>query len=91
MYGTDLVSTRRSNSNAPKYARYRYQKPPGRPVGVIAKLPIGHKEGRFNPLVMFFTVSPYRKDFNRVVEQSQRGTRLPKYEKDLFNSCFKNW
>jgi hypothetical protein len=57
--------------------------PPGKPVGVIR---VGHQ-------IMYLTVSPYRCDFNNVVDQIKKckNASLPKYELSLFNSCFKNW
>lgn len=66
-------------------------KPPGKPVGVIAVQPKGLKPDEFNPLVLFFTVNPYRRDFNKVVDQTNKKPKLSKYGQDLFNSCFKNW
>ena len=79
--------------NAPKYTDLRYYKPPGRIVDVIARKPKGLKDGEFNPLVIFWTVSPYRKDLNDVIEQREKikKAQLPKYEADLFRHCFKNW
>jgi hypothetical protein len=57
--------------------------PPGNPVGVIR---VGHQ-------LIYFTVSTYRRDFNKVVDQIKKSkhARLPKYETELFHSCFKNW
>ncbi|MFJ5716559.1 hypothetical protein [Neobacillus sp. NPDC093127] len=69
------------------------KKPPGRIVGVIERLPENHPAGTFNPLILYFTVSPFRKDYNQVVDQLKtiKNTRLPKYEASLFHSCFKKW
>jgi hypothetical protein len=66
---------------------------PGRIVGVIAVRHKGLQPDHFNPLVMFFAVSRYRKDYGVVLEQieQQKEVKLPNYEKSLFDSCFKHW
>jgi len=66
------------------------RKLPGRPVGLIE---VGQVEpkGRFNPLVLTFTVSHYRKDFKRVLMQNNRKDRLSNYAQSLFDSSFKKW
>lgn len=89
--GYDRVSTRRNPAYAPKTARAGGRNPQGRPVGVIAVRSKRSKPGDFNPLVIFFTVNHYRKDYNQVVEQVNKKAQLPKYEQSLFDSCFKNW
>lgn len=68
-------------------------KPPGRLVGVIAVKSKNESKKGFNPYVLFFTVSPYRKDYNQVVDQIEqcKKARLPRYAQSLFHSCFKNW
>jgi hypothetical protein len=75
---------RQSSSTYHPYNRSRLQvNPPGKPVGVIR---VGHQ-------LIYMAVSPYRHDFNAVVDQIQKGkyASLPSYELSLFNSCFKNW
>jgi hypothetical protein len=64
--------------------------PPGRIVGVLA---VGVPPNRFNPTTIHLTVSTYRHDFNTVVEQLEKNKKaqLPRYERLLYNSCFKNW
>jgi hypothetical protein len=68
-------------------------KPPGRLVGKIAVQSKDHTPGDFNPLVLNWTVDKHRKveDFNKVVDQSLKKPKLPKYEASLFASCFQNW
>jgi hypothetical protein len=89
----DFSSTTRNAKHAPKSARYREKRKPGTVVGVIARQAKDYKRGDFNPLVLFFTVSPYRKDLNKVIDQTrqQKKAKLPKYEESLFDSCFKKW
>jgi hypothetical protein len=89
--GYDNVSSRRNSANAPKHARQTDRRIPGRLVGVIAVRPKGIKTHDFNPLIIRFVVNRYRKDFNQVVDQTDRKTKLPRYEESLFNSCFKYW
>lgn len=67
------------------------QRVPGKLVGVIARKPIYPTPNDYNPLVLYWTVNPYRKDFNDVVEQTEKQGRLTGYAADLFHSCFKNW
>lgn len=67
------------------------KRPTGRLVGIIAVRPKGLAEGEYNPLVLCWTVNPYRKDYNEVVEQQQKKPQLPKYSSDLFYSMFKKW
>jgi hypothetical protein len=66
---------------------------PGRPVGVIAVKAKDIGPDDYNPSALLFVVSPYRKDYKKVIQQniSSRKAMLPKYERDLFKSCFKNW
>lgn len=64
---------------------------PGKPIGVIAVQSKDHEPGRFNPLVLYFSVNKYRKDLNAVIDQTNKKAQLPKYERSLFDSCFKNW
>ncbi|AYP68420.1 hypothetical protein HWB91_gp50 [Bacillus phage vB_BboS-125] len=66
-------------------------RPPGRLVGIIAVRPKGLAAGEYNPLVMAWTVNPYRKDYNEVVEQQQKKPQLSKYSNDLFYSMFRKW
>lgn len=91
MVAVDMFNAKKSAPYAPKTAKSGSRKIEGRPVGVIAVRPKHIKPGAFNPCIIFFTVNPYRKDYNKVVEQLDRPGRLPKYEQSLFDSCFKNW
>lgn len=81
------------HDHAPRNARQRVKHPPGRVVGVISRKPKGHMAGKYNPLIIFFTVNPYRKDYQKVIEQRDtiENAKLPAYEASLFASCFKNW
>lgn len=70
--------------------RYGTQKRlPGKPVGIIAVEPTN--KSAYNPLVITFTVSPYRKDFRLVLLQDEREDHLSDYAQSLFESCFKGW
>lgn len=65
---------------------------PGVLVGVIAVRPQGLPADKYNPLVIKWTANPYRKDLEEMIEN--KGTRRHKlhgYNRDLFNSMFKNW
>jgi hypothetical protein len=68
-------------------------RPSGKLVGIISVQPNDFKPGDFNPLVLFLSVNKRRKDFAKVIEQIDqiKKAQLPKYEKALFDSCFKNW
>ncbi|MED3571933.1 hypothetical protein [Cytobacillus praedii] len=63
---------------------------PGRLVGLIAVRSKTQKS-KYNPLVIKWAVSRYRKDLNKVVGQTNIKACLPRYEQSLFDSCFKNW
>lgn len=77
---------------APTTAKRLMAKKPGRPVGEISVQPAALPAGKtFNYLSLVFTVDRSRKDYTRVVEQSEQKGRLPVYEQSLFNSCFANW
>lgn len=91
MASHDSFSMKRSAANAPKHTRAAIYKQPGRVAGVIAVKPKGLAPGEYNPCVILWTVDTFRKDFGRVLEQNKRTTKLPAYEKELFDSCFKNW
>jgi hypothetical protein len=87
-------NTLKQTSTYIPYNRNRIaEKPPGKPVGVVAVLPSSQPKVRFNPFIIYLTVSPYRKDFNKVVDQVRKlkKVKLPSYEQSLFYSCFKNW
>ncbi|MBO0961977.1 hypothetical protein J1P26_19925 [Neobacillus sp. MM2021_6] len=84
----------RQTSTYRPYNRNNFEeKPPGKPVGEIEVVPFGYPKDKFNPFIVYLVVSPYRRDFNKIVDQinQQRKAKLPAYERDLFNSCFKNW
>jgi hypothetical protein len=88
----DTKGTRKAISTRVYDRRGGFKKlPPGRPVGVIARQPKGHKKGDYNPLVLFFTVNPYRKDYDDVVDQGEYKGKLTGYTASLFHSCFKDW
>lgn len=72
-------------------AKIRYRKKPSRRIGVIARQSKDHIRGRFNPLVLFWSVNGYRKDYKEVLKQSRRPGRLPKYEQSLFDHTFRKW
>ncbi|MCY8609923.1 hypothetical protein G3M81_12495 [Bacillus paralicheniformis] len=72
-------------------AKIKYRIKPSRRVGVIARKPKGHSPGQFNPLILHWSVNGYRKDYNQVIEQAKRSTRLPAYEQSLFEHTFKKW
>lgn len=76
-------AVKRSNNYMPYNRSGVVKTVPGKPVGVVN---IGQN-------IVYFTVSPYRKDFNQVVDQTLKikYSRLPKYEQSLFHSCFRNW
>jgi len=76
---------------APRNVKMMEKKQPGRLVGVIAIQSENALVDDFNPHTLFWSVDVDRKDYNRVVQQSERKGGLPKYEKQLFDSCFKNW
>lgn len=67
------------------------KRPTGRLVGIIAVRPKDLPEGAFNPLVIKWTVNPYRKDLNAVIDQAVRKGQKPSYSTDLFYSMFKKW
>lgn len=72
-------------------AKIKYRKKPSRRVGYIARRPVDHCPGRYNPLVLFWSVNGYRKDYEQVLKQSARSTRLPPYEQLLFDHTFRKW
>jgi hypothetical protein len=83
----------RAELNSKVFKRERpqaWEEQPGRLVGVIAVRAKGYK-GAYNPLKINFVVNRTRKDYNRVVAQSERPKQLPKYSSSLFHSMFKKW
>ena len=60
-------------------------------VGVIAVRPKGLSMDAYNPLVLFWTINPYRKDLEEVIAQSERNGQPKSYANSLVNSMFKNW
>lgn len=71
------------------------RKPPGRKVGVIVASTdkAGTQGTPEAPLVIYWAVDRYRKDYGDVLRQEKEAenARLPKYAASLFDSCFKNW
>lgn len=78
-----------SRTYKPYNRNFVSRKAPGKVVGIIA---VGNPDG-FNTNVVHHTVSKYRKDLAIVQVQTihQKIAILPEYERDLFDSCFKNW
>jgi hypothetical protein len=89
--GDDFSSSKRNAAHAPKEARTAQKRLPGRLVGIIAVRPKGLRSAEYNPLIIRFVVNRYRKDLNKVIDQTNKTSRLPNYEQSLFESCFKNW
>ncbi|MCY9198087.1 hypothetical protein MOE86_15520 [Bacillus atrophaeus] len=71
--------------------KIKYRKKPSRRVGVIARKPRDHIKGQYNPLVLYWSVNGYRKDYKQVLKQTRRSTRLPRYEQSLFDHTFRKW
>ena len=67
---------------------YYNQRPPGKLVGIIAVKPKGLGDNEYNPLVLAFTVNPYRKDLRKEEPPKPPFTN---YSRSLLKSMFKNW